>query len=228
MSQPNKLKKLKAKSPSPPVDSSVGASTTPKDSKGGITTDDVLRNTSTLLEVLKSVSDAAQILGPLKAICGVLKIAADTAIVRSCIGYRAMLIIIDRQLLQNNGEDLKDLIEKLEPQQRFLESEIEKLSKPEFSKLEHMQDLVEPLWRYLLFVYIFLEMLSLKHDRALKNVHDRLDTLKSRYEGGKMKRVKSMLMAQADHEQIAGYTQKLEDSFRLFVVSLFRSCSSRQ
>jgi hypothetical protein len=55
---------------------------------------------------------------------------------------------------------LKNLIEKLEPQQRFIESEIEKLSKPEFSKLEHVQDLVEPLWRYLLFASIFLEMLS--------------------------------------------------------------------
>jgi hypothetical protein len=35
-----------------------------------------------------------------------------------------MLMIVPRQLLQNNGEDLKDLIEKLEPQQQFIESEI--------------------------------------------------------------------------------------------------------
>jgi hypothetical protein len=82
------------------------------------------------------------------------------------------------QLLQSNGEDLKDLVEKLEPQQRFIESEIGKLSKPEFSKSEHVQDLVEPLWRYLLFVYILLEMLLLTIDRALKNIHDKLDTLK--------------------------------------------------
>jgi hypothetical protein len=86
MSQTDKLKKRKDKSPTP-VDSSVGASTsatTPGDSRG-ITTEDVLQNTSTLLEVLKSVSDAAQILGPLKAVCGVLKIVVDAAIVRNYI-----------------------------------------------------------------------------------------------------------------------------------------------
>jgi hypothetical protein len=86
MSQPNKLKKRKAKSPSPPIDPAVGASTstaTPEASTSGINTESVLQNTSSLLEVLKCVSDAAQILGPLKAVCGVLKIATDTAIVRS-------------------------------------------------------------------------------------------------------------------------------------------------
>ena len=90
MSQTNKLKKRKDKSPTPSVDPSVGASTsatTPEDSRGGITTEDVLQNTSTLLEILKCVSDASQILGPLKAVCGVLKIATDTAIVRSYAGY---------------------------------------------------------------------------------------------------------------------------------------------
>jgi hypothetical protein len=90
MSQPNKLKKRKDKSPSPPVDPAVGISTsatTPGGSRGGITTEDVLQNASTLLEVLNSVNVTAQILGPLKAVFRVLKIATDTAIVRSCIGY---------------------------------------------------------------------------------------------------------------------------------------------
>jgi hypothetical protein len=72
-----------------------------------------------------------------------------------------MLMIFSRQLLQSNGEDLKDLIEKLEPQQQSIESEIEELSKPGFSKLENVQGLVEPLRTYLLFVSILLEMLSL-------------------------------------------------------------------
>jgi hypothetical protein len=90
MSQPNKLKKRKDKSHSPPVDPAVSVSTsatTPGGSRGGITTEDVLQNASTLLEVLKSVNVTAQILGPLKAVFRVLKTAADTAIVRSCIGY---------------------------------------------------------------------------------------------------------------------------------------------
>jgi hypothetical protein len=164
MSQPAKLKKRKAKSSTPPVDSSVGASTsatTLEGSRGGITTENVLQNASTLLGVLTSVGDAAQILGPLKAVCGVLKIVADTAIVRSYVSCQEVLIIIDRQLLQSNGEDLKDLIEKLEPQRRSIESEIEELSKPEFSKLENVQGLVEPLCVYLLFVCNQPEMLSL-------------------------------------------------------------------
>ena len=130
------------------------------------------------------------------------------------------------QLLQGNGEDLKDLIEKLEPQQRFIEREIDKLSKPEYSKSEHVQDLVEPLGRYLLFVPILLQMLLLTKDRALKNIHDKLNTLKAKYDGGKMKRVKRMLMAQSDRDEITGFTQKLEDSFRLFMVGHLRSCSS--
>jgi hypothetical protein len=88
MIQTNKLKKRKDKSPTPPVDLSISASTsatTLRNSRGGITTEDVLQNTSTLLEVLKSVSDAAEILGPLKAVCGVLKIAVDAAIVHNDI-----------------------------------------------------------------------------------------------------------------------------------------------
>jgi hypothetical protein len=90
MSQPNKLKKRKAKSPSPVIDPAPGAftsTTTPEASRDGITTESVLQNTSSLLEILKCVSDAAQILGPLKAVCGVLKIATDTAIVRNGVGY---------------------------------------------------------------------------------------------------------------------------------------------
>ena len=79
-----------------------------------------------------------------------------------------MLTILFRQLLQSNGEDLKDLIEKLEPQQRFIENEIEELSKPEFSKLENVQGIVELLWRYLLFVSIYLEMHLLTDQQGIE------------------------------------------------------------
>ena len=89
-----------------------------------------------------------------------------------------------------------------------------------------MKDLVEPLGRYLLFVPILLQMLLLTKDRALKNIHDKLNALKAKYDGGKMKRVKRMLMAQSDKDEITGLTQKLEDSFRLFMVGHLRSCSS--
>jgi hypothetical protein len=119
---------------------------------------------------------------------------------------------------------LKDLVETLEPQQRFIESEIDTLSKLEFSKSEHVQDLVEPLGRYLLFVPILLEILLLTKDRALKNINDKLNTLRAKYDGGKMKRVRRMLMAQSDKDEIMGFTRKLEDSFRHFMVS----CSATQ
>lgn len=42
---------------------------------------DVFQNTSTFLEILKNVGDVSQVLGPLKAICGVLKVVTDTAVV---------------------------------------------------------------------------------------------------------------------------------------------------
>jgi hypothetical protein len=157
-------KKRKAKSPSSRVDPAVGASTsttTPGPSRDGMTAGDVLRSMNTFLEILKTINDTAQMLVSLEAVCCVLRIAVDTAKVRSYIQYRATLMTIEWQLLHSNGEDLADLIEKLEPQQRLIESEIATLSKPEFSKSQHVQDLVEPLWRYLLFVYTLLEMHSL-------------------------------------------------------------------
>ena len=72
------------------------------------------------------------------------------------------------KLLQSNGEDLKDPVEKLETQQRFIESAIGKLSRPELSKSGHVQDLVEPLWRYLLFVYILVETHLLRRRQGIK------------------------------------------------------------
>jgi hypothetical protein len=50
-------------------------------------------------------------------------------------------------------------------------------------------------------------------------VHDKLDMLKTRYDGGKMKRFKRILMAQSDKDEIAGYTLKLDSSFQHFMVS---------
>ena len=96
MSHPhNKLRKRKG---TPPINPAVGASvsaTSAGPSSDAITTKDVLRNTSTLLEALKNVCEASEILGPLKAICGVLKMATDTAVVRPCFESRSMLMASD-------------------------------------------------------------------------------------------------------------------------------------
>ena len=118
---------------------------------------------------------------------------------------------------------MKDLIEKLEPQQRFIESEMAELSKPEFSRLKGVQGLIEPLRKYILFVYVFLECRGLCQCRDLEHLHDKLNTLKTRYNNhGMRKRIKTVLMAESDKEEIAGYVQKLEDSFRHFMVRDFR------
>ena len=55
---------------------------------------------------------------------------------------------------------MKDLIERLEAQQQLIESETKELSKPEFTKLKDVQGLIEPLQKYLLFVYVLLESVA--------------------------------------------------------------------
>jgi hypothetical protein len=56
------------------------------------------------------------------------------------------------QLLYKNGEDLKDLVDKLEQQRKSIEQEIDELSSPEFSKLRDIKGLVHPLEQYGSFV----------------------------------------------------------------------------
>lgn len=85
MKRLNKIMGRKARETTPVDDSLPDASTStpntaPMNDK--MTKMDILQNTSAFLEVLKNVGDASQVLGPLKAICGVLKIATDTAVVR--------------------------------------------------------------------------------------------------------------------------------------------------
>jgi hypothetical protein len=58
------------------------------------------------------------------------------------------------QLLYKNGEDLQDLVNKLEQQTKSIEQEINELSSPEFSKLRDIKGLVRPLEQYGSFVQI--------------------------------------------------------------------------
>jgi hypothetical protein len=58
------------------------------------------------------------------------------------------------QLLYKNGEDLRDLADKLEQQRKSIEQEITELSSPEFSKLGDIKGLVHPLEQYASFVRI--------------------------------------------------------------------------
>lgn len=84
MSQHNKIKKRKARESSPSNNPVPGASSSTVNASSEIdrfTKMDVFQNTSTFLEILKNVGDVSQVLGPLKAICGVLKVVTDTAVV---------------------------------------------------------------------------------------------------------------------------------------------------
>jgi cell division protein FtsL len=56
------------------------------------------------------------------------------------------------QLLYKNGEDLQDLVNKLEQQKKSIEQEINELSSPEFSNLRDIKGLVQPLEQYGAFV----------------------------------------------------------------------------
>jgi hypothetical protein len=72
-------KGTEAQHPDTPV---VGASTstTPTEpANDNITIIDAIHNANTLFEVLRSVSEASDLLSPLKAVCGILKIATDMA-----------------------------------------------------------------------------------------------------------------------------------------------------
>lgn len=55
--------------------------------------------------------------------------------------------------------------------------------------------------------------------RDLKTLHDKLDTLKARYDDkSKRKRIKTVLMAQSDQDHILNLLKKMENSFRHFMV----------
>jgi hypothetical protein len=56
------------------------------------------------------------------------------------------------QLLYKNGEDLQDLVDKLEQQTKSIEQKINELSSPEFSEMRDITGLVDPLKQYGLFV----------------------------------------------------------------------------
>jgi hypothetical protein len=71
----------KPKHPTAPVDSASTSTTATEPANDNFTKIDALQNAGTLFEVLESVSEASDLLSPLKVICGVLKIVTDKALV---------------------------------------------------------------------------------------------------------------------------------------------------
>ena len=71
----------KPKHPIAPVVSASTSTTATEPANDDFTKIDAIQNAGTLFEVLESVSEASDLLSPLKVICGVLKIVTDKALV---------------------------------------------------------------------------------------------------------------------------------------------------
>jgi hypothetical protein len=78
--------KTKGKGKTPVAGASgVGVSASSPSAGTGGGTAIALQNISTTLDILRSVGDASGILGPMKAVCGVLKVVVDTGVVSSIL-----------------------------------------------------------------------------------------------------------------------------------------------
>jgi len=82
------LRRLKAKKSTKtqhpttaPVDSASTSTITTEPANDNLTKIDAIQNAGKLFEVLESVGEASDLLSPLKAICGVLRIATEMALV---------------------------------------------------------------------------------------------------------------------------------------------------
>ena len=150
-----RLKKKKSTESQHSTAAPIGGASTSSTANDKLTKTDAIQNAGKLFEVLQSVGDASNLLSPLKALCGILKIATDMAVVGNCLLIRTILRqVYPLQFLYKNGEDLQDLADKLEQQKKSIEQEIGELSSPEFSKLKDIKGLVHPLEQYGSFVRI--------------------------------------------------------------------------
>ena len=74
-------KKKKSTESQHPTAAPIGGASTSSTANDNFTKIDAIQNAGKLFEVLESVSEASDLLSPLKAVCGVLKIATDMAVV---------------------------------------------------------------------------------------------------------------------------------------------------
>jgi hypothetical protein len=82
MDQLRRLKEkwsAKPKHPIAPVVSTSTSTIATEPANDNFTKIDAIQNAGTLFEVLESVSEASDLLSPLKAVCGVLKLVTDMA-----------------------------------------------------------------------------------------------------------------------------------------------------
>ena len=120
-----------------------------------------LRNTSKVLDALKTVSNVSSLLGPLGTTCDALKVVVIIAQVSVRCSYLVdVLIRLYHQYMVKNQEDLKDLLDKLHQQLDFIQDKTLVLTDSRFRPSPHsIQGLVKSLEVYILFV-IFLNIES--------------------------------------------------------------------
>jgi hypothetical protein len=82
-----KRKKSTETRPTAPVVDASTSGTATEPGGDTLTKIDTIHNVGTLFEVLRSVCEASDLLSPLKAICGVLKIVTDIAEVGKLLSF---------------------------------------------------------------------------------------------------------------------------------------------
>jgi hypothetical protein len=76
-----RLKKKKSTESQHSTAAPIGGASTSSTANDNFTKIDAIQNAGKLFEVLENVSEASDLLSPLKAVCGVLKIVTDMALV---------------------------------------------------------------------------------------------------------------------------------------------------
>jgi hypothetical protein len=119
-----------------------------------------------------------------------------------------------------NQDDLKDLLDKLHEQLKFIQDKTHALTDSRFRPSRNsIQGLVNSLEAYILFV-IFLNVDSSpdRPHRKLDSVQGKLESLNPKDKGGIRKFLHKMSSVDSDREQIDSCAKQLDGSFQQFMV----------
>jgi hypothetical protein len=126
-------------------------STSTVDTRGILNRKDGTHNFGVALELLKSIGDANEVLAPLKAVCGGLKVLVDTSEASYCHLVQLFPYLRLIQAIQRNDEDLLDLSIRLHRQLEALEQQDKMLSASELNSVHNeVEYFVKSLRTYIL------------------------------------------------------------------------------
>jgi hypothetical protein len=116
---------------------------------GTSNTQSAIRNARLAIDGLKTASDMSVVLGPLKLVCFALTLIVDTAEVGLQCVYTIKLTSMNAQGVVKNNEDLRNLLEKLQRQLKFVQDKTNSLADPRFRPSgAAVQGLVDSLQAY--------------------------------------------------------------------------------